>query len=398
MLMPNPWPLVALAEALTERQEVPPAEALIRGDIPVVAKVGFNDGQIRLRTTAETKTDMILIRPGDLLVSGINASKGAIAVYSPENNKPAAATVHYGAYIPNTERADTRYLWWLLRSATFRRLLAEHVPGGIKTELKANRLLRVPIPLPELDEQLYVVRRIEELAARIDEMRGNREQAGVLTQSAMEVFIEHTLASFSSFGELGDQLAVKPRSGPSFPTDREWSGVRVLMPSSVTGFGVDTTKVEFGPGNEVISEKDRLVPGDILIARGNKREQVGNAGVVPEAARGWVCANLLMRMQVAPQSADPHFCIYWLRSPRMREHVKAHMKGTSPNIQKINQQTILSFPFPRNVPLVEQRRIVAHLDNLQTKVDALKRLQAETAAELDALLPSILDKAFRGEL
>ena len=31
-------------------------------------------------------------------------------------------------------------------------------------------------------------------------------------------------------------------------------------------------------------------------------------------------------------------------------------------------------------------------------VAALKRLQAETAAELDALLPAILDKAFKGEL
>ena len=36
-------------------------------------------------------------------------------------------------------------------------------------------------------------------------------------------------------------------------------------------------------------------------------------------------------------------------------------------------------------------RIVAELD-------ALKRLQAETAAELDALLPIILDRAFEGEL
>ena len=49
-------------------------------------------------------------------------------------------------------------------------------------------------------------------------------------------------------------------------------------------------------------------------------------------------------------------------------------------------------------PLPEQRRIVAYLDNLQAKVDALKRLQSETAAELNALLPSILDKAFKGEL
>lgn len=45
-----------------------------------------------------------------------------------------------------------------------------------------------------------------------------------------------------------------------------------------------------------------------------------------------------------------------------------------------------------------QRRIVAHLDSLQAKMDALKKLQAETAAELGALMPSILDKAFRGEL
>ena len=49
-------------------------------------------------------------------------------------------------------------------------------------------------------------------------------------------------------------------------------------------------------------------------------------------------------------------------------------------------------------PLAEQRRIVAELDTLQAEVDALKRLQAETAAELDALLPSILDRAFKGEL
>jgi hypothetical protein len=32
------------------------------------------------------------------------------------------------------------------------------------------------------------------------------------------------------------------------------------------------------------------------------------------------------------------------------------------------------------------------------EVAALKRLQATTAAELDALLPAILDKAFKGEL
>ena len=42
--------------------------------------------------------------------------------------------------------------------------------------------------------------------------------------------------------------------------------------------------------------------------------------------------------------------------------------------------------------------LMAKLDVPQAEVDALKRLQAGTAAELDALLPALLDRAFKGEL
>lgn len=38
------------------------------------------------------------------------------------------------------------------------------------------------------------------------------------------------------------------------------------------------------------------------------------------------------------------------------------------------------------------------LGGMQSKVDAMKRLQSDTAAEFGALMPSILDKAFRREL
>jgi type I restriction enzyme, S subunit len=46
----------------------------------------------------------------------------------------------------------------------------------------------------------------------------------------------------------------------------------------------------------------------------------------------------------------------------------------------------------------EQRRIVANLDGLQAKVNALRELQAESGKELSALMPSIMNKAFTGEL
>ena len=46
----------------------------------------------------------------------------------------------------------------------------------------------------------------------------------------------------------------------------------------------------------------------------------------------------------------------------------------------------------------KQRRIVAYLDGLQAKVNALRELQSTGGEELSALMPSILDKAFKGEL
>jgi len=64
---------------------------------------------------------------------------------------------------------------------------------------------------------------------------------------------------------------------------------------------------------------------------------------------------------------------------------------------KISQSKPEALPVPIP-PLPEQRRIVAELDTLQAEIEALKLLQAETAAELDALLPAVLERAFKGEL
>ena len=87
--------------------------------------------------------------------------------------------------------------------------------------------------------------------------------------------------------------------------------------------------------------------------------------------------------------------MYWLCQPAIQEFINDEQKGaTRQGFTKAQIQAFeISMP-----PLPEQRRIVAELDALQAEVYALKRLQVETAVELDALLPSILDKAFKGEL
>jgi hypothetical protein len=57
-----------------------------------------------------------------------------------------------------------------------------------------------------------------------------------------------------------------------------------------------------------------------------------------------------------------------------------------------------------NLPILdEQRRIVTHLDGLQAKVNVVRELQVKGGEELRlffgrTLMPSVLDRAFRGEL
>lgn len=396
--MKHKWPLVQLGELLTERCERPREEDLMSGRMRIIQKITFDTGRIQFRSNSTTRTNMILVRPGDLVVSGINAAKGAIAIYDPDATEPVAATIHYAAYIPNSSRVDVRFLWWMLRSRFFQGLLNEYLPGGIKTELKPHRFLAIRVPLASMEDQRRIVARINDVATLVTKAQSLRKEVAALTEHLLESAIETRIHPEQAKGKMADVLAFGPRCGPSFVTDRSWTGTPVLMPSAVTGFGVDTSKVEYGIGTEHVNSQDRLQPGDILIARGNKRKQVGNAGVVPHSARGWVAANLLMRTRVMPHKADPYFVVYWLRSPTMRRVVLDSVSGTNPNIQKINQTKVLQFPFPTHLGVGEQRQIVAELDALQADVDRLKALQSATAAELDALLPATLERAFKGEL
>lgn len=105
-----------------------------------------------------------------------------------------------------------------------------------------------------------------------------------------------------------------------------------------------------------------------------------------------------MKLTVNEQKADKQFVWFWLQSQIVRKYIIANAKGTSPTMKKIAQNTVMNIPFPIGVPIEQQRQIVYQLNTLQKKIGSAKSLQSQTATELDAMLPSILDKAFKGEL
>jgi type I restriction enzyme S subunit len=85
-----------------------------------------------------------------------------------------------------------------------------------------------------------------------------------------------------------------------------------------------------------------------------------------------------------------------MNSPLGRERIEAFCATTAGNIG-ISAKNLNGIPIP--VPTIEkQHRIVNHLAKIRNVVGTGITAQSNTSAELDALLPSILDRAFKGEL
>jgi type I restriction enzyme S subunit len=390
--------MVLLEEILRERQEVPSAEALANGGIRIVAKIGFNDGKIQFRNGSETKTGMILVRPGDLLVSGINAAKGAIAIYGEENTEPITATIHYGAYIPNKSRVDVNYLWWLLRSNTFRDLLLRYVPGGIKTELKAKRLLPIPVPLPSVEEQRRIVAKIDKLAAKIEEARFLRQKA---TEEAETVLSSEISYLFSKGKENGwnagflRDYVIDDCYGTSEKASDDNSGTPIFRMGNIQSGRLDLRNLKYLHLNDKDRTKLLLEKGDILVNRTNSAELVGKCAVFDlEGEYGF--ASYLIRLRLDKNRAEPRLVASYINSPIGRAYMFSERKQMTGQAN-VNATKLKALPIV--LPsLPEQCRIVAYLDGLQAKVEMLKQVGAQTSTELAALLPSILDKAFKGEL
>jgi type I restriction enzyme S subunit len=346
--------------------------------------------------TQTAATRLFRVEAGDFIYSRLFACRGAFGVIEQELDG-CYVSGEFPTFRPAPEKLDVRFLkyWFRLPSVIAR--VDEDCTGS--TPLTRNRFkeqffVALEIPLPPLAEQRRVVARIEELAAQIHEARTLRQQAteeaeALLAHSAQQMFPK------SSTGVVGDWVSFQ--TGYAFKS--EWfseSGVRLARNANV-GHGVldwsDTVRIPEAQRSEF--SRFELAEADILIAL--DRPIISTGIKVARVRRDDLPCLLLQRVaraQFKDGTVFPNYFFRWLCSPRF---VQAIDPGRSNGVPHISHKDIEKIPFAVP-PLPDQRRIVAELDALQAEVDALKRHQDETAAELDALLPALLDRAFKGQL
>lgn len=119
----------------------------------------------------------------------------------------------------------------------------------------------------------------------------------------------------------------------------------------------------------------------------------GALAVVPPECDGLVVSTEFPVFEVDQSRVLPETLDVYFRTPEVWPVLSGTSTGTNVRRRRLNPNDFLAFEFPLPSMLVQCR-----LRDVKAKVDALKRLQAETSTELEMLLPAVLDKAFKGEL
>ena len=293
------------------------------------------------------------------------------------------------------------WLGWYVRSG----MLEEQVSAQGSTNYAAIRpsyVVEYELPLPPIDEQRRIVARIEALAVRIAEAQSLRQSAVEEAKALFSSAVTNIQFAEKSWKNVEYALYKRKRAIHSGPFGSSLTHDE-FVESGITAIGtrdVQVNEFSLSSGWYVTPERFeelkqyQTFPGDVLVTIIGG--SIGRFCVVPEDAPTAFTTKHVVAMQFDPELAEKRFASYMLNfHARCRDTMFSQTAGSAQPSLNISKIKAIEFPVP---PLEEQLSIVAYLDGLSERVSELRRLQSESQVELDALLPSVLDRAFSRRL
>lgn len=380
----NGWaPLVPLGEVVRHRKEFIEIDDLTTYKR---CRVQLHARGILLRdevegTTIKTKKQQVC-RPDEFLVAEIDAKMGGFGIV-PQELDGAIVSSHYFLFDPIREKLDPRFLGYYCRTHAFR----DQVTARGTTNYAAIRpthVLEYTIPLPPLEEQRRIVAKIERLAGKIAEARELSEAASAKRLAMLR----------ATFRRLIEDASERPMSEVA-PLVRRTVSVDVAGSYPELGvrcFGKGTFHKPALEGISVGNKKlYHIEPDDLVFS--NVFSWEGAIAVAKDKDNGRVGSHRFITCVADPEVATPHFLQFYFLTPAGLYKIGEASPGGAGRNRTLGLKKLEAITVP--IPSLEEQK---WFDTLQAKVAEADRAQAKAVAKLEALLPSVLDRAFRGEL
>jgi type I restriction enzyme, S subunit len=341
-----------------------------------------------------------IIRAGDVVYNKLFAWKGSFAI-ADKSIDGQIVSDKFPTYELELTAVEPRYLQYYFRTPRLAQQAQDLSKGAAaisKLTLNPPQFWDLTIPLPPLDEQRRIVARIEELAVKIEEARGLRREAIRESSTLLSAEASRVVANAATRFEVRSFGSYNPHvtSGPRYWNSRySNTGFRFYRAQDIGSNGemLNGSRAYVVPPDSEQGQTALLAAGDLMLVITGAT--VGRCTVFSDDLEPGFVSQHVAICRLPSAEVLPAFALWCLRATQGQTQLLGQRYGQGKPGLNLSNIRALKLPVP---PLLEQRRIIAYLDDLQARVDALKRLQTETADELDALLPSILDKAFKGKL
>lgn len=358
-----------------------------------------------------------IINKGDVLVSLTRPNLNAVALIQAEYDKQIAST---GFEVIKPILVESRYIFALVRSDNFIASISGKVQGALYPAAKSTDVKAYQFPLPPLAEQKEIATRLDHLLAQVDTLKTRLDAIPIL----LKRFRQSVLAA-----------AVSGKLTEDWREDDEYTQVEIMGLSIPKYWQIltiaDIAEVKGGKrlpkGEKLVSEKTdfpyiragQLKNGTILqnnqlflqpyvqsqIARYIINTDdvyitivgacIGDAGIVPAQYNGANLTENAAKLCLFKKDIESRFLSHWMRSYYIQQVIQKQIKSGTQGKLALKRIKKLPFPYPA---IEEQTEIVTRVETLFTFADKIEQHIKQAQNKVNQLTPSLLAKAFRGEL
>lgn len=296
------------------------------------------------------------------------------------------------------------------------------------SHLSSRDILKIPFPLPPLNEQRRIVAKLEKLLAKVNSCGDRLDKIPTI----LKRFRQSVLAAACSGRLTADWREQHPdiepaeellnkdkrepenlpkgwysvlvgsvisniKYGTSKKSTYDSKGVPILRIPNISEEGINISNLKYAELNDREYKSLSLGLGDILLIRSNGSVSlVGKTAIVSESEVGFAYAGYLIRLRPNPKKIIPNYLNMLFSSYEVRLQIELPARSTS-GVNNINSEEVKSITIP--LPsLAEQKEIVRRVESLFQKCDQIEARYQKARAYTDKLTQAILAKAFRGEL
>lgn len=363
------------------------------GTIPWLIIGDLNDGivtksQSKITELGLANSSAKLIPPGTLMVA-MYGSIGKLGISGME-----CCTNQAIAFAKELYNVIPKYMFYYM--SFVKPTLISMGKGGTQKNISQTVLRSLNVIVPPIEEQQYIVFRIEELFSELDKgvetLQTIKEQLAVYRQAVLKEALNGIKGQPYTVKDVCKEIKVGIVIKPSQYYTDEQVGIKAFRSANVREFHVeDKNWAYLSIAGHQANARSIVHTGDILIVRSG---YPGTACVVPEQFNGCNAIDIL----IAVPNRDlvlPEFLCAYTNSPLGKKFVNEKKRGVGQKHFNVSGYSKMLISVPS---LDKQEEIVKKIASRLSVCDSIERTVNTALAQAEAMRQSILKKAFEGEL